>query len=224
MRILIVEDDADFRETLKNVLKAEGFVVDTASDGESGSYIARTHSYSLIILDYILPYKNGEQVCKEIRAAGSSVPVIISSVRTEVDDKISLLNSGADDYICKPYALGELVARIRALIKRPYKIVDSILRLDDLTIDTSSQEVTRSGERIYLTRKEYMLLECMTRNCGKVVTRAEIMEEVWNNETNPFTNSIEAHIRNLRKKLEKGSGRKIIHTYPGRGYKVDRAK
>lgn len=212
------------RETIKSVLESESYIVDTASDGESGSYIARTNKYSLIILDNILPHKTGAEVCRDIRESGSTVPILIISVRNDSHEKVSLLNSGADDYLAKPFDLGELVARIRALIKRPYNIQNPILQLDDLTINTSTKEVIREGERIYLTRKEYMLLECMTRRCGQVVTRAEIMEEVWNHETDPFTNSIEAHIRNLRKKIDKNKERKIIHTYPGRGYKIDRSK
>lgn len=225
MRILLIEDDADFREILKASLEAESFVVDTASDGISGSYIARTNHYNLIILDYLMPGKNGDVVCKEMRAMGIKVPVLVMSVKTEVPDKILLLDSGADDYICKPFAFTELMAHIRTLMRRPYETQSPTLTLDDLTIDTYTKEVYKSGTSVYLTRKEYMLLECMTRKCGKIVTRAEIVEEVWDNEADPFSNTVEAHIRNLRKKLNKdGDGRKYIHTIPGRGYKVDRVR
>ncbi|MCF7865604.1 MAG: response regulator transcription factor [Candidatus Pacebacteria bacterium] len=225
MRILIIEDDADFREILKTSLEAESFVVDTASDGTSGSYIARTNHYNLIILDYLLPGKNGDIVSRELRTAGIKTPILVMSVKTEVSDKILLLDSGADDYICKPFAFTELMARIRSVMRRPYETQSPTLTLDDLTIDTGAKEVYKSGSVVYLTRKEYMLLECMTRKCGKVVTRAEIVEEVWDNESNPFSNTVEAHIRNLRKKLRKnGSEKSYIHTIPGRGYKVDRVK
>jgi DNA-binding response OmpR family regulator len=209
MRILIIEDDAGLREILKTSLQAESFVVDTASDGYSG-----------------LPGKNGDVLCKELRAHGIKVPILVMSVRTEVPDKILLLDNGADDFLCKPFAFSELMARIRSLMRRPYETQEPTLILDDLTIDTATKEVYRSGDAVYLTRKEYMLLECMTRKCGKIVTRAEIVEEVWDNEADPFSNTVEAHIRNLRKKLKdkKGGEKQYIHTIPGRGYKVDRVK
>jgi DNA-binding response OmpR family regulator len=226
MRILIIEDDAGLREILKTSLQAESFVVDTASDGYSGSYVARTNHYNLILMDYLLPGKNGDVLCKELRAHGIKVPILVMSVRTEVPDKILLLDNGADDFLCKPFAFSELMARIRSLMRRPYETQEPTLILDDLTIDTATKEVYRSGDAVYLTRKEYMLLECMTRKCGKIVTRAEIVEEVWDNEADPFSNTVEAHIRNLRKKLKdkKGGEKQYIHTIPGRGYKVDRVK
>ncbi len=226
MRILIIEDDADFREILKTSLEAESFVVDTAEDGRSGSYVARTNHYNLIILDYLLPDKNGNIVCKELREHGVTIPILIMSVKTDSYDKVLLLDSGADDYICKPFAFTELMARIRSLMRRPYNTMSPTLVLDDLSIDTDAKVVTRDGQEVYLTRKEYMLLECMTRRCGKIVTRAEIVEEVWDNEANPFSNTVEAHIRNLRKKLRRTTNeeKEYIHTIPGRGYKVDRVK
>lgn len=225
MRILIIEDDNDFRETLKISLQAESFVVDTADNGESGSYTARTNHYNLIVLDYLLPKKNGDKVCQELRSANIKTPILAMSVKTDVSDKVLLLDNGADDYICKPFAFSELMARIRTLMRRPYETQQPTMVLDDLTIDTETKEVHRSGNPVYLTRKEYMLLECMTRKCGKIVTRAEIVEEVWDNEANPFSNTIETHIRNLRRKLNKtGSNRQYIHTIPGRGYKVDRIR
>jgi DNA-binding response OmpR family regulator len=222
MRILIIEDDKDFRDILKASLEAESFVIDTANDGESGSYIARTNQYNLIITDYMLPKKNGEQMCREIRKAGIMTPILVMSVQSDSVEKVKLLEAGADDYICKPFAFTELVARIRTILRRPYTISNPTLTIDDLTIDTGAQEVFESGNKIYLTRKEYMLLECMTRKSGKVLTRAEIMEEVWEHDADPFSNTIEAHIRNLRKKIEKK--KKYIHTVPGRGYKLDRVR
>lgn len=222
MRILIIEDDKDFRDVLKASLEAESFVVDTASDGESGSYIARTNSYNLIITDYLLPIKNGEKICREVRAAGINTPILVMSVQSDSFEKVKLLDAGADDYICKPFAFTELTARIRTILRRPYTISSQKLTIDDLTIDTDAQEVYEGGNRVYLTRKEYMLLECMTRKSGKVLTRAEIMEEVWEHDADPFSNTIEAHIRNLRRKIERK--KKYIHTVPGRGYKLDRVK
>lgn len=224
MRILIIEDDAELREILRKSLTAESFAVDTADNGETGSYIARTNQYNLIILDYILPGKRGDEVCRELRATGTLCPILIISVESEVPDKVHLLEAGADDYLCKPFSFTELVARIHSLLRRPYEIKEPVLTLDDLTIDTAAQTVSKSGENVYLTRKEYMLLECMARKSGQIISRSQIMEEVWNNDSDPFSNTIEAHIRNLRKKIDGGGRRRYIQTIPGRGYKLDRRK
>lgn len=221
MRILIIEDDPELREILRKGLSAESFAVDTADNGEAGSYIARTNQYNLILLDYILPEKRGDQVCREIRKAGITCPIMAMSVESEVPDKVHLLEAGADDYLCKPFSFTELVARIHTLLRRPYEIRQPVLTLDDLTIDTAAHTVKSSGKNIYLTRKEYMLLECMARKSGQIISRSQIMEEVWENDSDPFSNTIEAHIRNLRKKLGEGARRKYIHTVPGRGYKFD---
>lgn len=189
------------------------------ADGVNGSYIARTHDYNLIIIDYILPGKSGLEVLKDIRAKGVNTPIMIMSVRSEIDDKVSLLESGADDYIVKPFTYQEFRARVHALLRRNYKIIDETMVIDDLTIDISKTEVIKKGEKVYLTRKEFMLLQSLARNPGKVITRAELLEEVWNRDSDPFSNTVEAHIRNLRKKLE--SDKRIIHTVPGRGYKIE---
>lgn len=224
MRILIIEDDAELRESLRKGLSAENYTVDTADNGETGSYVARTNQYGLIVLDYILPGKDGYQVCRDLRAAGVKAPILVLSIIDDVVDKVQLLEAGADDFMTKPFSFSELFARIRSLTRRPYNIQEPTLTLDDLTIDISAQVVKKSGKSIYLTRKEYMLLECMAKKPGQILSRAQIMEEVWNNDTDPFSNTVEAHVRNLRKKIEKGSKkRKYIHTVPGRGYKFDHA-
>lgn len=224
MRILVIDDDNDLREALKKSLSEESFVVDTAEDGNSGSYTARTNYYNLILMDYMMPGKDGLEVCRELRRLGIQTPIMIMSVRSEIPDKIELLEAGADDYICKPFSFAELIARIRSLIRRPYKIQESVMTLDDLTINANAQQVEVAGQRVYLTRKEYMLLDCMAKRCGQVISRAEIMEQVWSNDSDPFSNTVEAHIRNLRKKLEEKSSKRVIHTMPGRGYKLDRNK
>ncbi len=221
MKILIIEDDIYLAETMRNVLVSHCFNVDVAYDGKSGSYIARTNKYSLIILDLILPEKSGVGVCKEIRESGVKTPILIISSQSEVQDKVSMLKIGADDYLTKPFNLEELLARINALIRRPYNINEEVLTLDDLTIDTNSQMVTKSGQEIYLTRKEYMLLHCFARNEGKVITRGEILEEVWETACNPLTNTIETHVRNLRKKIE-SRNKRLIYTINGRGYRMSR--
>ena len=219
MKILIIEDDEYLRLTLKKALEADMFTVDHMPDGVNGSYMARTNTYNLIIVDYILPGKNGLDIVKEIRAAGLQCPIMIISVRGEVEDKVNLLEHGADDYLAKPFSYPEFRARVHALTKRNYKISEEILTIDDLTIDTRRIEITKSGERVYLTRKEFGILQTLSRKRGQVVSRQEIVEEVWDMNSDPFSNTVEAHMRNLRKKIE-SSNRQIIQTIPGRGYKM----
>lgn len=219
MRILIIEDDEYLRLSLKKALESDLYVVDHMGDGVNGSYIARTHDYNLIIIDYVLPGKNGLEVVKEIRGKGVNTPILIMSVRGEIDDKVNLLESGADDYIVKPFTYQEFRARVHALLRRNYKIIEENMIIDDLTIDISKTEVLKKGEKVYLTRKEFLILQSLARHPGKVITRAELLEEVWNRDSDPFSNTVEAHIRNLRKKIE--SDNRIIQTVPGRGYKIE---
>jgi len=221
MRILIVDDDNEIRDFLKTNLQAECFTVDTAADGQEGSYLARTHDYDVLILDNIMPKKNGYEVCQEVRKQGKKVPIIILSVQTDVDEKVHLLNAGADDYLSKPFSYRELQSRIRALMRRPQDLTEPVLRVDDFILDTMKQKAIRGTKDIYLTRKEFALTEYLMRNSGNVVSRGMLMEHIWNDEIDPFSNTIEAHILNLRKKIEGVSKRKLIHTVPGRGYKIE---
>jgi DNA-binding response OmpR family regulator len=221
MRILIIEDDKDIRDFLRMSLESESFAVDEASDGERGSYTARTNDYDAIILDLVLPKKDGNLVCKEIRAAGKQAPIIMLSVNSDFETKVNLLNYGADDYLTKPFSFLELRARIRALLRRPLNIEPALLEIDDLKVDTLRQRVERANRKVYLTRKEFALLEYLMKHKGTVVSRGMIMEHVWNADSDPFSNTIEAHILNVRKKVDNPSKNKLIHTIPGRGYKVD---
>ena len=218
MKILIIEDNLVLADTVKRALQSKGYIVDVAGDGKTGSYIARTNKYHIILLDLILPDKSGVIVCKDIRKSGITSPIIIISSQSDINDKITMLDIGADDYLTKPFSIEELIARIKALSRRPYNISDEVIMLHDLTINTSNQTVTKYGKEIYLTRKEYALLHCFARNEGKIVSRGHILEEVWEKDCNPFTNTIETHVRNLRKKIE--TNKKIIHTINGRGYKI----
>lgn len=220
MKILLVEDNHDIRETLRENLESELFTVDCVDNGESGSYMARTNYYDLIIMDYMLPRRNGLQVCKEIRNANRNAPIIMVSVCDRVPEKVALLEAGADDYLQKPFSFRELLARIRAITRRPQSFNTSTLSIDDVDLDITKQSVIRNGKRVYLTRKEFMLLECFARNRGRVVSRGYINESVWQNDSNPFSNTIEAHVRNLRKKLDGGRA-DLIKTVPGRGYIVE---
>lgn len=224
MRILLVEDSKELINFLRISLESEGFIVDIAEDGENGSFLGRTNDYDLIILDYLLPKKDGLEVCKEIRDDGKSVPILILSVKTEIDDKISCLNAGADDYLTKPFSFTELMARTKALLRRPKKLEKAILRIQDLVIDTNYYTVKRGIKDIYLTRKEFALLEYLLRNKGKVMSRGMIMEHVWDMEADPFSNTIEAHIANLRRKIDLPGEKRLIYTISGRGYKIDTSK
>jgi DNA-binding response OmpR family regulator len=223
MRILVVEDDDDIRTVLKLSLEAELFNVDTASDGETGSYMARTNDYDLVILDFMMPKKDGKAVCREIREAGKTMPIIMLTVRSTTEAKVELLNAGADDYLTKPFSFQELKARVNALMRRPQQIKGNNLEIADLVVDTLRHRVTRGGKELYLTRKEFSLLEYLLRHQGIVVSRGMIMEHVWDAEGDPFSNTIEAHILNLRKKIDGNSSskKKLIHTIPGRGYTIE---
>lgn len=221
MRALVVDDEPNIREMLAQNLRTQCFAVDTASDGSEGSYLARTNEYDIIILDNMLPEKTGAMVCQEIRRAGKNTPILILSVLSDSWQKVELLNAGADDYLVKPYSFDELLARMRALLRRPDELEREILIFDSLVLNTRQQSVQRSGVHIYLTRKEFTLLEYLMRSPGTVLSRGKIMEHVWDMESDPFSNTIESHIRGLRKKLHIGDEVKLIYTVPGRGYKID---
>ncbi|MFH1291686.1 MAG: response regulator transcription factor [bacterium] len=220
MRILVVEDEDRIIDFLKSALEAEHFMVDTAKDGKKGSFLARTNGYDLVILDNKLPKKDGQQVCEEVRQAGKTVPILMLSVISDADKKADLLNAGADDYLTKPFALPELLARIRALLRRPAQIEDEVLQINDLSLDIKKHMVKRGNKEVYLTRKLFSLLEYMMRNRGTVLSRAMIMEHVWDMNIDPFSNTIETHMLTLRKKIDHASRKKLIHTMPCRGYMI----
>lgn len=218
MRILIVEDDPTISSRLRKTLEDESFAVDTTNDGHAGSFIARTNNYDLVALDLMLPRKNGDEILKDIRMKTKDTPVIIMSQRNEVAEKVTLLKD-ADDYIVKPFATTEFVARVKAILRRPHRVKNPVIQIDNLAIDTSAHKVTRNGKEVFLTRKEIMLLECLASQQGKVISRGEIMEKVWNYDSDPFSNTIEAHIRNIRRKVDSGKTN-LIQTVSGRGYKI----
>jgi len=221
MKILLIEDEKTIREALIEQLKSQHFSVDAAINGEKGSAMAQASYYDLIVLDNILPKKNGLEVCREIRSYGKHVPIIILSVETETMKKVDLLNAGADDYLTKPFAFEELLARIYALLRRPLEVLKEDLSIADLRVSISKQTVTRGNEKIYLTRKEFDLLEYLIKNKGAVLSRNMIMEHVWDIDANPFSNTVETHILKLRRKIDSPKRAKLIHTVPARGYKLD---
>jgi DNA-binding response OmpR family regulator len=220
MRILVVDDDPDIRGYLKSNLEAECFLVDTAKDGEEATFLGRNKNYDVIVLDNHMPLKSGISVCRELRQFGNTSPILMLSVEADSARKADLLDIGADDYLTKPFLYKELSSRIRALLRRPHKSIPAVLEFDDLTIDTFNQTARRGKRRIYLTRKEFSIMEYLLRNQGNIVSRTKLLEHVWNDEVDSFSNTLEAHILNIRKKIDRSPKRKLIHTFPGRGYQI----
>lgn len=221
MRLLVVEDDKNIQKFLKTAFESECYIVDIASDGKKGSFLARTNEYDVIILDINLPEKDGLTICKEIRNDNIATPVLILSVQSEIPTKINLLTAGADDYLTKPFSFEELLARVKALSRRPKSIDNEILTAGNLRIDVTKNEVTMQGKKISLTRKEYILLEYLVKNKDRIISRGALMEHVWDMNADPFSNTIEVHIRNIRKKLGLSPKENMIKTVSGRGYMLD---
>ncbi|HMO78994.1 MAG TPA: response regulator transcription factor [Candidatus Paceibacterota bacterium] len=218
MKLLIIEDDISIRNVLRLGLEELSYSVDEAEDGERGLYLAKINKYDLIILDNILPKKLGKKVCEEIRNSGINTPILLLSAKNDVNSKIELLDSGADDYLTKPFSFAELQARIKSLLRRPHKIEGIILKSKNIILNTDTGEVFFKNKKIYLTRKEFCLLEFLMKNSNKILNRTKLIENIWDMNGDPFSNTIETHISNLRGKI-KDSNKKIILNVPGRGYK-----
>jgi len=221
MKVLIIEDDQQVAEAVKLGLAAKSHVVDIATDGVDGSFLGRSYAYDAIVLDYSLPKKDGLSVCREIRAAGRSTPILFLSVMGDVHTKIAAFEQGADDYITKPFSFSELSARLSAVTRRPVELKPTHLTVDNLTLHVEKQTVERAGEPIHLTRKEFNLLKYLMMHSGVIMSRSLIMEYVWTAESDPFSNTVEAHIRNIRKKLTTQRQPDLILNLPGRGYVID---
>lgn len=220
MRILLIEDEPAIATFLKKRLEEKCFVVDHADNGEEGSFVARTNDYDLILLDNLLPKKTGLEVLREIRAKGRHVPVLVISVRGDIEAKVDLLNAGADDYLAKPFSFDELVARMGALLRRPAHVTKPVYEVGDLSLNEATYEVRRAGTDIVLTRKEFALLRYLMRNAGIVLSRGMLLEHVWDMDTDPFSNTVEAHVASLRKKVDAPFPAKLIRTVQGRGYRI----
>ena len=218
MRILLIEDEADAAQILAKGLRRQSYAVDIVGDGEAGLYEASVNDYDLIILDCMLPRKDGLAVCRELRAQGSAVPVLMLTARDDVEDRIAGLDTGADDYLTKPFHFHELLARMRALLRRGKALRPENIVIADLVVDTRAHVVKRNGRLIELTSREYALLEYLARRSGEVVGRAEIAEHVWDLHFDPFSNLIEVYVQRLRRKLDDGFAQKLIHTRRGEGY------
>lgn len=221
MRVLLVEDDKRIAAFVAKGLRENSYAVDIASDGDEAAYMASINSYDLFILDINLPKKDGFEVCQELRDKGTNQPILMLTARDAIDDRISGLDTGADDYLTKPFVFRELLARLRALLRRNSDIRPSKITIADLEIDTVSQYVWRAGKEIDLTAKEYALIEFLARNKGKVVGREEISEHVWDDSYDPFSNLIEVYVQRLRTKLDRGFAVELITTRRGSGYILD---
>lgn len=219
MRVLLVEDEADLARIIKNKLSEEHFIVDLAVDGGEAIDLAFLNEYDIIILDLMLPEKSGLDVLTELREWGNKTPVLILTARDRLEDKVKGLNMGADDYLTKPFAFEELMARIRTILRRGVKEESNVLRNGNLLVDTIKQQVRRGGKDIELTSKEYSLLEYLIRNKGYILTRGQIEEHVWGYVGNN-SNIIDVYIRFLRRKIDEEYNNKIIETIRGRGYRM----
>jgi DNA-binding response OmpR family regulator len=219
-RLLVIEDQKKLQKSLQRGLSEEGYDVVSALTGEEGYFSATTESFDAVILDLMLPGRSGMDILRELRGKGFSKPVLILTARDAVDDRVSGLDAGADDYLVKPFAFAELLARIRALLRRDVSGRELFLRVDDLEIDLLGRRVVRGGLELDLTRREYELLEYLLRNKNATVTRDMIAREVWKETSGTLTNSIDVYINSLRKKVESPEKRQLIHTVRGVGYVV----
>ena len=218
MRILVVEDEKKVTEFIKKGLEEEHYAVDTAYDGETGLYLSEVNEYDLIVLDLMIPKIDGWEVLKRIRKNKNKVPILILTARDTVEDIVRGLDSGCDDYLTKPFAFVEFLARVRALLRREKAEKEPVLKVEDLTLSLVTHRVTRGEKEIELTSKEYTLLEYMMRNPSKVLTRSMISEHVWDYHFDSMTNVIDVYVNYLRKKIDKDFENKLIHTIRGVGY------
>ena len=218
MRLLVVEDEKKVAGFIKKGLEEEGYAVDLACDGETGLAMGLDGVHDLIILDIHLPKMDGLRVLQELRRKKLTTPVLLLTVRAAIEDKVLGLDTGADDYLTKPFAFQELLARVRALLRRGAATGSPILQVADLTMDPATRSVSRGGEKIELTAKEFALLDYFMRHPGRVLTRTMIAEHVWDYDFDPMTNVIDVYVNYLRKKIDSGRDRKLLHTVRGTGY------
>jgi len=221
MRILIVEDDTDLGEFIAKGLREERYAVDLAVDGEEGLLLAGENPYQLIILDIMLPKLDGLTVCRRLRANGNTTPILLLTARDSIQDRVSGLDTGADDYLTKPFAFVELLARVRALMRRGGPQHLARLKAADLELDPASRRAWRAGREITLTNKEYALLEFFLRNKNRVLTRTAIIQHVWDLSYDPMTNIVDAHVRALRAKMDRDFSPPLITTVRGAGYMLE---
>jgi two-component system copper resistance phosphate regulon response regulator CusR len=218
MRVLLVEDDPGIARFVAKGLREQSYAVDIATTGEDALYQASLNPYDLAILDVMIPAPDGFAVCAQLRKSGLRFPILILTAKDTIDDRIHGLDTGADDYLTKPFDFGELLARLRALLRRSGELRPGKVAINDLVLDTAAQTASRAGRTIPLTAKEYALLEYLARNAGKVIGREEISEHVWDESFDPFSNLIEVYVNRLRRKVDSNSPKPLIHTRRGAGY------
>lgn len=221
MRVLLIEDYDPVRQSIVQGLQEEGFAVDATGDGEEGLWYARTGEYDVVLLDLMLPKVDGLTILRRLRELGSPVHVLIVTAKDTLDDRLQGLDLGADDYLVKPFALKELLARVRALVRRKYEAKSPLVRVADLEVDTSRRTVRRAGRRIELTAREYAIIELLAVRAGHVLTRTAIWEHVYDFAADPNSNVVDVHVAHLRKKLERGGLPRLIHTRRGAGYVLE---
>jgi DNA-binding response OmpR family regulator len=220
MKILVVEDEHLIANAIKKGLEQERYTVDLAFDGEKGLDLASNDNYDIILLDLMLPKIDGIEVCRQVRKLHIHTPILMLTAKSQIEDKIKGLNSGADDYLVKPFAFEELLARIRALVRRPKNTSTEIITVGDLSINLSTYEVTRQKKIITLSNKEYSLLECLMRHTNKILSKDQLIQSVWSYESDILPNTVEVYIRNLRQKIDQPFKLKLIKTIRGFGYKI----
>ncbi len=218
MKILIIEDEKQVADNLKEGLEHHNYTADIAYDGGEGQHLAREYEYDIIILDLMLPDIDGEDLCRKLRDEGNKSFILMLTAKKHLDDIIGGLDCGADDYLTKPFEFSELLARIRALLRRSSEHKSNILSVSDIVLDTEKEEVSISSKEVQLTKKEYMILEYLLRNKGQLISRNQLLEHAWDRNVDIFTNVVDTHIKNLRKKLGKSGS--IIKTIYGSGYRI----
>ena len=218
MRLLLVEDDARIARFVAKGLREQAYAVDVSATGEDALYQVAVNTYDLVILDVMIPAPDGFAVCRELRKSGQRMPILMLTARDAVEDRIAGLDHGADDYLTKPFEFRELLARLRALLRRSGELRPEKITIADLVLDTGAQTAKRAGRSVTLTAKEYALLEYLARNAGRVVGRAEIAEHVWDETFDPFSNLIEVYVNRVRRKIDADSSKPLLHTRRGAGY------
>jgi DNA-binding response OmpR family regulator len=218
MKLLIIEDEKQVADNLKEGLEQHNYTADIAYDGREGQYLVREYEYDIIILDLMLPDIDGEDLCRKLRDEGNKSFILMLTAKKQLNDIIGGLDCGADDYLTKPFEFSELLARIRALLRRSSEHKTNVLSVLDITLDTEKEEVSVSNRKVQLTKKEYMILEYLLRNKGQLISRNQLLEHAWDRNVDIFTNVVDTHIKNLRKKLGKSGN--IIKTIYGSGYRI----
>jgi len=225
MKVLIVEDEPKIAGAIARGLKYENFITEICPDGDSGLAAALGDEYDVIILDRMLPGVEGLEITRQVRTAGIKTPILILTAKSQIRDRVEGLNTGADDYLVKPFSFEELLARIRALLRRPTDTTDNVLKVGDLTLDTTSFDVRRGKKRIKLTKTEYGLLEYLMRNADRIISKDKLIGHVWDFDADILPNTVEAYIGSLRRKIDKPfKSTSLLHTYRGFGYKIGTKK